>query len=111
MSNAIADLNDAFRQRGAGHGRVFLTHGACRLAWKAGGTTADIVRAVRSFSDFSKENDPLGEHDFGAFDWEGQKVFWKIDYCSREDEDAGAEDPANADTTLRVLTVMLAEEY
>jgi hypothetical protein len=27
-----------------------------------------------------EDNDPHGEHDFGAFEHEGQRIFWKIDY-------------------------------
>ena len=32
------------------------------------------------FDDFSERNDPFGEHDFGAIEYEGNTVFWKIDY-------------------------------
>jgi Protein of unknown function (DUF3768) len=57
---------------------------------------------------------PYGEHDFGAFtfDHEGEslRIFWKIDYYA-PDLLHGSEDPADPAQTIRVLTIMLAEEY
>jgi hypothetical protein len=59
---------------------------------------------------WSHANDPHEEHDFGAFEVEGHKIFFKIDYydatltCHSPD----ASDPA---VTKRVITIMLAEEY
>jgi len=41
---------------------------------------------------------------------EGEKLFWKIDYFDLAGE-FGSEDPTDPKKTLRVLTVMLAEEY
>ena len=37
------------------------------------------TRAVASFAAFTEDNDPYGEHDFGAFHLSGDKLFWKID--------------------------------
>ena len=59
---------------------------------------------------FCEDNDPYGEHDFGAFEVEGEKLFWKIDYYDKALEH-GSEDPADPTRTTRVLTVMLASEY
>lgn len=56
---------------------------------------------------FDRDNDPHGEHDFGAFDYAGQRIFWKIDYYS-EDMMKVIEAPSNTDLTKRVLTIMLA---
>ena len=64
-----------------------------------------------TFTDFTKDNDPHREHDFGAFDVDGQRLFWKIDYFDQRDPDLGAEDPSDEATTERVLTLMLADEY
>ena len=55
-------------------------------------------------------HDPEGEHDFGAFEHGGARFFWKIDYYT-PDMEHGSEDPADPSQTLRVLTIMLAEEY
>ena len=68
-----------------------------------------LVR-VMAFDDFNADNDPHGEHDFGSFELEGEKLFWKIDYFDLAAE-FGSEDPTDPKKTLRVLTVMLAEEY
>ena len=63
-----------------------------------------------SFEDFTPDNDPHGEHDFGAFEHAGKRIFWKIDYYDAACEN-GSEDPADASKTTRVLTIMLADEY
>ena len=41
---------------------------------------------------------------------ERETLFWKIDYFDKRME-YGSEDPTNPDTTTRVLTIMLAEDY
>jgi len=69
-----------------------------------------IVERVRTFDDFSDDNDPYGEHDFGAFEQDGDKIFWKIDYYDRQ-LTQGSPDPTDPKLTTRVLTVMLASEY
>ena len=66
--------------------------------------------AVRTFSAFSQDNDPWGEHDFGAIKIDGERVFWKID-CYDQTLTAGSPNPANDAVTHRVLTIMLANEY
>jgi hypothetical protein len=40
----------------------------------------EIFVKVRDFVDFTEDNDPYGEHDFGSFTVSGVKIFWKIDY-------------------------------
>lgn len=69
-----------------------------------------VMHAVSSYSDFSTDNDPYGEHDFGSFEYQGQKLFWKID-CYDTSYRYGSEDPADLTKTRRVLTIMLASEY
>jgi hypothetical protein len=71
---------------------------------------AALRAALASFSDFSENNDPHGEHDFGAFELFGQRLFWKIDYY-HPDHDTHAPVPSNIELCRRILTVMLAEEY
>jgi hypothetical protein len=65
---------------------------------------------MRRFDAFTPDNDPHGEHDFGAFDEGGDRFFWKIDYYDKQME-FGSPDAADPDVTARVLTLMLAEEY
>jgi len=75
----------------------------------------DIAERVAAFDSFTEDNDPHGEHDFGNFNYEGTRIFWKIDYYDRTSfgtgRDMGSEDPSDPAKTLRVLTIMLASEY
>ena len=69
-----------------------------------------IAKRVQEFDDFTEDNDPHGEHDFGAFEHEGMKIFWKIEYYDMNLK-YGSENPADPSKTQRVLQIMLAEEY
>jgi uncharacterized protein DUF3768 len=106
QATAIAALNDQFR-RSLDGGQVVITRGISELGSTAVG---DLLVEVTTFQRFTEESDPHGEHDFGVVRYDGQKVFWKIDYydpsLTFHSEDAA--DPAK---TLRVLTIMLASEY
>ena len=86
---------------------MFLTAGVAR---KSPDEQAKIMHRVFEFSDFTEDNDPHGEHDFGTFDFVGERIFWKIDYYDLEMK-FGSPDPADPMVTTRVLTVMLADEY
>jgi hypothetical protein len=98
--NKIAELNDQFRKSGKS---IMLTPGI-----QATGDTEAIVKKVMAFDDFKEANDPYGEHDFGSFKHNGQKIFWKIDYYNQTFD--GWHDPISPECN-RVLTIMLAEEY
>ena len=77
-------------------------------------TQLDIIKKLQNFNTFTEDNDPHGEHDFGSFEVDGNRIFWKIDYYDRASfgtDDVGSEDPTDIEQTLRVLTVMLADEY
>lgn len=103
----IAALNDRFRRSFLG-GRVMFTSGILALPEMA---QRIIVAKVQTFNDFTADNDPYGEHDFGALDVEeAGKIFWKIDYYA-PDLVHGSEDPADPENTVRVLTIMLSHEY
>ncbi|MBE6448100.1 MAG: DUF3768 domain-containing protein [Alphaproteobacteria bacterium] len=99
----IKTLNDNFRKTFIG-GRVMLTAG---IRAKTQDEIAEILEKVRSFDNFTTANDPYGEHDFGSFDYKGQKIFWKIDYYDLNYEYM-SENPADPTITNRVLTIMLA---
>ena len=108
MSNAarIAAVNDAFRANPV-LGTFVLTAG---IRNNSSENIANIISKVRNFNDFNEGNNPYGERDFGAFDFKGQKIFWKIDYYDRNFEFASP-DAADPTVTNRVLTVMYADEY
>ncbi len=102
----LARLNDAFRRSFSG-GRVMLTAGIAALPAP---TRDAILAAVRGFDRFGPDNDRHGEHDFGALTVAGERVFWKIDAYDRSLAQASP-DPSDPAITVRVLTLMLAEEY
>ncbi|MCA9473297.1 MAG: DUF3768 domain-containing protein [Nitrospira sp.] len=117
QAESVRSLNDRFRSNVPGvtdvPGRVMLTQGIRTLTddeAEPGKLLPQLFKAVRDFETFDENNDPYQEHDFGAFDFEGEKVFWKIDYYA-PDLLHGSEDPADTAKTVRVLTVMLASEY
>lgn len=106
-SQRIRELNDRFRTQGLGRGSIMVTSG---LQEKGSAFVVAAIQAVREFDQFSNDNDPWGEHDFGAVDLEGDKVFFKIDYYDLSLRN-GSENPANEGCTLRILTIMLASEF
>lgn len=106
QSERIAFLNDNFRMTFIG-GRVLITQGIRALGQDF---ESECVEKVQTFRDFTPDNDPYGEHDFGAVTVAVSTVFWKIDYYDLACE-WGSENPADQTQTTRVLTIMLAEEY
>lgn len=102
LSAKIAKLNDAARRNVLG----YLT--SADVISLEPSIVADIYTAVYNFTNFTEDNDPYEEHDFGSFMAHGHKIFWKIDYY-----DQGLRywcDPLDP-KCRRVVTVMLAEEY
>jgi hypothetical protein len=102
----IAALNDKLRQNLIG-GMAVMTPGIAALGEEA---VRRIVQTIEVYDDFCHANDPHEEHDFGAFDADGKRVFFKIDYYDPTLTVHSA-DPADPAVTQRVITIMLAEEY
>lgn len=103
---SIAEQNDDFRLHPS-KGTFCLTSGIRDLGKDC---VREIINIVRNFNRFDEDNDPYGEHDFGAFNYGGRKIFFKIDnydtsflYLSP--------DATSQKLTNKVLTIMLAEEY
>ena len=96
----IAYKNDVFRKLGFG---VTITNGAAALPDVCG-----LMQAIRAYNEFTEDNDPYHEHDFGSLVWHSEKVFWKIDYYNKA---LNAWEDPTSDKCQRILTVMLAEEY
>ena len=63
----IRKLNDAFRRSFIG-GRVLMTPGVSALGYE---DQAGLLQLVRCFKDFTEDNDPYGEHDFGVIEFRG----------------------------------------
>ena len=102
----IRALNDELRHTLTG-GMAMMTPGIAALGTEA---VERIVKTIMVFDDFCHANDPHQEHDFGAFDADGHRVFFKIDYFD-ESLTYHSLDPADPSVTKRVITIMLAEEY
>ena len=105
-TDKIRELNDQLRQNFAG-GATVMTPGIAALGAEA---VARIVKTVAVFDDFCHANDPHEEHDFGAFDADGHRIFFKIDYYDST-MTVHSPDPSDPAVTKRVITIMLAEEY
>ena len=105
-TNEIALQNDNFRKH-LSQGTLVLTQGI------RSNTKEDleaIITKVRTFDTFDENNDPYGERDFGAFDYKGKKIFWKIDNYDQEFLYLSP-DVSNPRLTNKVMTIMYAEEY
>jgi Protein of unknown function (DUF3768) len=86
----IRALNDQLRQNLA-TGVAVMTPGVAALGQEA---AARIIK----------------EHDFGSFEAEGHTIFFKIDYLD-QNLNHHSPDPTDPAVTVRVITVMLADEY
>ena len=102
----IRELNDDFRRTFIG-GAVMITAGVEAMPAEQRKSLLQKVRACDACTD---DNDPHGEHDFGAVDEGGVRYFWKVDCYDRATE-FGSPDPADPTVTTRVLTIMRADEY
>lgn len=102
----IRQLNDQFRRTLVG-GRLVITPGIRALAPQ---TMPLLLARLRQFDAFDEGNDPYGEHDFGGFEHDGNEFLWKIDYYDPT-LTRHSDDPTDPSVTLRVLTLMVADEY
>ena len=105
-ADRIRALNDDFRRTFVG-GMVMITAGVEAMP---ADQRKSLLAKVRAFDAFTEDNDPHGEHDFGAVDEGGVRYFWKVEYYDRATE-MGSPDPADPAVTNRVHTVMRADEY
>jgi hypothetical protein len=80
----IVEQNDRFRSTWGADvtvpGQIVVTPGVASLSADA---QVQIMRAVQTFETFREDNDPYGDHTFGAFEitaaGEPVLLFWKID--------------------------------
>ncbi len=106
---SISSLNDRFRKSilSPGRNKLVLTPGVSALAFLDQMT---LLHRIMNFSDFNENNDPHGEHDFGDVKQKGVKYFFKIDYFDKSMKHA-SKNPHDPDITVRIMTVMRADEY
>ncbi|WP_245331126.1 DUF3768 domain-containing protein [Mesorhizobium sophorae] len=69
-----------------------------------------ILLAIANFDAFDENNDPWGQHDCALLHVGDRQLFFKIDYYDRALVNLSP-DPADPTVTIRVMTVMLPEEY
>ena len=105
-TDRIRALNDELRQYLLG-GLAVITPGVAALGQQA---VERIVKTIAVYDDFCHANDPHEEHDFGSFEADGQKIFFKIDYYEKS-LTYHSPDPSDPSVTERVITIMLADEY
>lgn len=112
-AEAIARLNDNVRLGLDRNAKIVFTR-ACIKTLAGDNFARGIVvqahlRSAIQDHQFGTD-DPHGERDFGAFEFRGERLFFKID-CYDLALEFGSEDPANASVTRRVMTIMLASDY
>jgi uncharacterized protein DUF3768 len=105
-TDRIRTLNDELRHN-LPSGHAVVTAGVAALGPEA---VARIVKTIAVYDDFCHANDPYEEHDFGSFEADGHRIFFKIDYFDKT-LTFHSPDPADSSVTERVITIMLAEEY
>lgn len=99
-------LNDELRIHHRG-GRIVVTTGVKALGALL---LPRVDDAIAWFAEFDEESDPHGEHDFGVVQVGGHEIMFKIDYYDTTLSFLSP-DPSDAELTVRVMTIMLVEEY
>lgn len=109
-SQKIAQLNDQFRNNFAYFlvfGQILTTASIAKLPMEE---QMQIFKKVSNFNNFTEDNDPYGEHDFGSFNHNAATIFWKIDYYDQALK-YGSDNPADESKTKRIMTIMYSYEY
>tara|TARA_R100001510_G_C7611436_1_gene174841 strand:+ start:687 stop:1076 length:390 start_codon:yes stop_codon:yes gene_type:complete len=112
----IALLNDELRKKlitgelfkAGNKDKAYITRGASVFA--NGMNRMQFLNNVALYRNFTEDNNPHGERDFGNFMYQKEKIFWKIDYKDNAMmyHSPDASDPSQ---TIRVLTIMKASEW
>ena len=116
----IALLNDELRKsltdgkifKAESKDKVLITRGASKFINNNLSSVGRMkfLNNVALYTNFTEDNNPYGERDFGNFMYQKEKIFWKIDYKdnSMMYHSPDASDPSQ---TIRVLTIMKASEW
>ena len=89
-------------------GRVVFSHA---VAARGLLFTLQCLAAIAAHDTFEVENDPHGEHDFGAVTVEGERVWFKIDAYADDSMQFGSERPDVPLETYRVMTVLFPSDW
>ena len=112
-AETIARLNDNVRLGIDRTAKIVFTRACVETLAGDNFARGVVVKAHlrRTIQDYQFEaDDPYGERDFGAFEFQGQRLFFKIDSYDLALE-FGSENPADPSVTRRVMTIMLASDY
>ena len=118
----IARLNDAARAGSLATSRTVLTRTLADIlagdAEDPGARQANLMlgqtalRRLINETPIEPGNDPHGERDFGAVDYQGHKIFWKVDvYANDGTFSWGSETPWDPAQSYRLVTIMLASDW
>jgi hypothetical protein len=109
----VGQANNRFRQQvllgDPGNHRILATAGIKALGPDP---VREILQVILSFreEDFREGFNPWGDRDFIVIDYQGKRIFAKIDTYDPSMEFMSP-DPADDRVTIRVLTVMFDFEY
>lgn len=118
----IAHLNDQTRKGQHRSSKIVLTsslHHMLRGEYKTEGQAManlilgqqELLKAINTTPIDAGDN-PHSENDFGALDFKGEWILWKIDYYADDGTfQWGSDAPWDASKTFRILTIMLASDY
>lgn len=98
----IIELNDQLRMTFKG-GRVQITPAVSTLDPQLRGRALSVLTRYNKFADGE-------EHNWGVFIFAGYSFEWRIEYRSN-DGTGVSPDPADAEKTVRVLTLYAAGDY
>lgn len=112
----IAALNDAMRAEinyPTGNNHIVMTTVVAAIVgdtakWTGFKRMREVFRLVRDHDASADEHNPF--HDAGDFEWNGHRLFWKID-CFDLTGNYMSENPSDPAKTKRVLTIGHTEEW
>lgn len=121
-TSAIARLNDEARAGSLPTSRTVFTRALADIlagdAEDPGARQASLMlgqaalRRLINETPIEPGNDPHGERDFGAVEFKGHKIFWKIDvYANDGTFSWGSATPWDVQQSFRVVTIMLASDW
>lgn len=121
-TSEIAVLNDAARAGSLATSRTVFTRALADILAgedeNAGTRQLNLMMGQRALRRLINEtpidpgNDPHGERDFGVAEYQGHKIFWKIDvYANDGTFQWGSETPWDAEQSFRIVTIMLASDW
>lgn len=106
VTQRLRQLNNAFRKTGEG-GITTISMAVHAIGPKA---VSEIRAAIAAFTGFDSSGSEESEHDYGTINYQGQMVYWKIDYFD-EDVAFASSDATDPDVTVRVMTILLASDF